>query len=64
MSLVRKQAPAFDAGAVINGDQIVDSFSLEQYLGNKEVLLFFYPKDFTYVCPTEILAVPKQTGRI
>ncbi len=56
MSLVRKQAPVFDAGAVINGDQIVDSFSLEQYLGNKEVLLFFYPKDFTYVCPTEILA--------
>jgi len=56
MSLVRKKAPNFSTGAVINGTEIVESFSLEQYIGNKEVLFFFYPKDFTYVCPTEILA--------
>lgn len=62
MSLVRKQAPVFNTGAVINGDQIVDSFSLEQYIGNKEVLFFFYPKDFTYVCPTEILAFQERLG--
>jgi len=56
MSIVRKKAPSFKAGAVINGDEIVDSFSLDQYLGKKYVVFFFYPKDFTYVCPTEILA--------
>jgi peroxiredoxin 2/4 len=56
MSLVGKKAPLFDAPAVINGEEIVDSFSLEQYLGKKDVMFFFYPKDFTFVCPTEILA--------
>ncbi len=56
MSLVGKKAPNFEAPAVLKGYEIVDSFSLEQYIGKKEVLLFFYPKDFTFVCPTEILA--------
>ena len=56
MSLVRKKAPAFQANAVVNGDEIVEGFSLDQFLGKKYVVFFFYPKDFTYVCPTEILA--------
>ncbi len=56
MSLVGKKAPLFSAPAVINGNEIVEDFSLGQYLGNKEVIFFFYPKDFTYVCPTELLA--------
>lgn len=56
MSLVTRKAPIFDAPAVINGNEIIDSFSLEQFIGKKEVMFFFYPKDFTYVCPTEILA--------
>jgi len=56
MSLVGKKAPVFNAKAVINGSEIVESFSLDQYIGKKEVILFFYPKDFTFVCPTEILA--------
>ncbi|MEQ9404262.1 MAG: peroxiredoxin [Cyclobacteriaceae bacterium] len=56
MSLVGKKAPVFSASAVIDGSQITENFSLEQYVGNKEVIFFFYPKDFTFVCPTEILA--------
>ncbi len=56
MSLVGKSAPVFNAAAVINGEEIVENFSLEQYIGKKEVMFFFYPKDFTFVCPTEILA--------
>jgi len=56
MSLVGKQAPKFVAGAVINGEEIVDNFSLDQYIGKKNVVFFFYPKDFTFVCPTEIHA--------
>lgn len=53
--LVGKKAPQFTATAVINGEEIVEDFSLEQYKG-KYVILFFYPKDFTFVCPTELHA--------
>ncbi len=60
MSLVGKKAPLFTAPAVVNGDEIVESFSLDQYLGQKEVIFFFYPKDFTFVCPTEILAFQEK----
>jgi peroxiredoxin (alkyl hydroperoxide reductase subunit C) len=52
--LVGKKAPSFKAKAVIGG-QIVDSVSLEDFNG-KFVLLFFYPLDFTFVCPTELHA--------
>lgn len=54
--LVGRKAPQFKAAAVIDGGNIVDEFSLEQYVGNKHVILFFYPKDFTFVCPTELHA--------
>ena len=54
--LVGKKAPIFTTGAVINGNEIVDKFSLEQYLGKKYVVFFFYPADFTFVCPTELIA--------
>jgi len=54
--LVGKKAPSFSAPAVINGGEIVEGFSIEQYLGKKYVLFFFYPADFTFVCPTELLA--------
>ena len=54
--LVGKKAPAFSAPAVINGGEIVEGFSLEQFLGKKYVVFFFYPADFTFVCPTELLA--------
>lgn len=53
--LVGKKAPAFNAKAVIKGE-IVENFSLEQYIGKKHVIFFFYPKDFTFVCPTELHA--------
>jgi peroxiredoxin (alkyl hydroperoxide reductase subunit C) len=54
--LVGKRAPRFSEQAVINGEEIVENFSLDQYLGKKHVILFFYPKDFTFVCPTELHA--------
>lgn len=60
MSLVGKKAPLFNAPAVVNGEEIVENFSLEQYIGNKEVIFYFYPKDFTFVCPTEILAFQEK----
>lgn len=54
--LVGQKAPVFKATAIVNGSEIVPEFSLEQYLGKKYVLFFFYPADFSAVCPTEILA--------
>lgn len=60
MSLVGKKAPVFKTGAVINGEEIIEDFSLEQYIGQKEVMFFFYPKDFTFVCPTEIIAFQEK----
>jgi peroxiredoxin (alkyl hydroperoxide reductase subunit C) len=58
--LVGKKAPKFKAPAVINGNEIVQDFSLDQYLGKKYVVFFFYPADFTFVCPTEILAFQEK----
>ena len=54
--LVGKKAPAFNANAVVNGVEVVDNFSLDQFIGKKYVIFFFYPADFTFVCPTEIIA--------
>ena len=54
--LVGKKAPQFEADAVINGGEFVEKFSLTQYIFKKHVVFFFYPLDFTFVCPTEIIA--------
>ena len=54
--LVGKKAPSFSAPAVVNGGIIEQGFSLDQYLGKNHVLFFFYPKDFTFVCPSELHA--------
>ncbi|MGL5703905.1 MAG: peroxiredoxin [Tannerellaceae bacterium] len=54
--LVGKPAPSFNASAVINGGEIAENFSLEQYKGSKYVVFFFYPADFTFVCPSELIA--------
>jgi len=51
---VQKEAPDFTATAVVN-EQFNDKFKLSDYRG-KYVVLFFYPLDFTFVCPTEIVA--------
>jgi len=55
-TLVGKKSPSFSTKAVLNGHEIVDNFSLDQYLGKNYVIFFFYPADFTFVCPTEIIA--------
>jgi len=58
--LVGKKAPVFSAPAVVKGGEIVEGFSLEQYLGKKYVVFFFYPADFTFVCPTELVAFQEK----
>ncbi|MFV1994960.1 MAG: peroxiredoxin [Verrucomicrobiales bacterium] len=51
--LVGKPAPRFRAKAV-QGENIIEDFTLEDFEGKSYVVFFFYPKDFTFVCPTEL----------
>ncbi len=60
MVLVGKKAPHFVSSAVINGNKIIKDFSLNQFIGKKHVVLFFYPKDFTFVCPSELHAFQEK----
>ena len=53
--LVGKKAPEINAPAVMADGSINESFSLSDYQG-KYIVLFFYPLDFTFVCPTELIA--------
>ncbi len=57
--LVTKEAPDFTAAAVLPDGSIKDDFKLSDLRG-KYVVLFFYPLDFTFVCPTEIIAHDKR----
>ena len=59
-SLIGKKAPSFKAGAITNGGTVVSDFSLDQFVGKKHVVFFFYPKDFTFVCPTELHAFQEK----
>lgn len=54
--LVGKHAPDFTASAVMGDGSIEDEFNLHQYIKGKIGILFFYPLDFTFVCPSEIIA--------
>ncbi len=56
--LVTQQAPDFTANAVLADNSFKEDFKLSDFKG-KYVLLFFYPLDFTFVCPSEILAFNK-----
>lgn len=58
--LVTRKAPDFTAPAVLPNNQIVDNFELSKNLGKNGAVLFFWPKDFTFVCPSEIIAMDKR----
>jgi len=55
-TLVTKKAPDFTANAVLGDNSIVDNFNLYQNIGEKGAVVFFYPLDFTFVCPSELIA--------
>jgi peroxiredoxin (alkyl hydroperoxide reductase subunit C) len=60
MSLIARQAPDFTAKAVMADGTINESFNLKSYLNGSLGVLFFYPLDFTFVCPSEIIAFDKR----
>lgn len=55
--LVGKQAPDFTVPAVLADGEIVDSFSFSDTTRDKYAVVFFYPLDFTFVCPSELIAL-------
>ncbi|BCO10667.1 peroxidase [Desulfolithobacter dissulfuricans] len=61
-TLVTKQAPDFTAVAVMGDNSFKEDFTLSDYRG-KYVILFFYPLDFTFVCPSEIIAFDKELDK-
>ncbi len=54
--LVGKSAPDFTAPAVLASGEIVDDFNFAKETKGKKAVVFFYPLDFTFVCPSELLA--------
>ena len=60
--LVTKKAPDFTATTVLANGEIVDKFNLYENFGEKGTVLFFYPLDFTFVCPSEIIAFSKRVS--
>lgn len=61
--LVGKPAPDFTCSAVLGSGEIVDSFTLSEAIKGKIGLVFFYPLDFTFVCPSELLAVDHRMAK-
>ena len=55
--LVGRKAPDFTVPAVLGSGEIVDKFNLYEHTKNKWALVFFYPLDFTFVCPSELIAL-------
>lgn len=60
--LVTKKAPDFTATTVLANGSIVEDFNLYDNFGEKGTVLFFYPLDFTFVCPSEIIAFSKRVA--
>ena len=60
--LVGRPAPDFTAAAVLGSGEIVDNFNLATAIKGKPTVIFFYPLDFTFVCPSEIIAFNNRLG--
>lgn len=58
--LVGKPAPDFSCAAVLGNGDIVESYTRSEAMKGKYGLVFFYPLDFTFVCPSELIALDKR----
>ncbi|CAL4042615.1 Alkyl hydroperoxide reductase C [Buchnera aphidicola (Anoecia corni)] len=57
MSLVTLPAPDFTASAILKNGDIVNNFNLKKFVNNKYSIIFFWPMDFTFVCPSELISL-------
>ena len=58
--LVGRKAPDFTVPAVSGTGEIIEKFNLYNHIKNKYALIFFYPLDFTFVCPSELIALDRR----
>ncbi|WWO99251.1 MAG: peroxiredoxin C [Candidatus Dasytiphilus stammeri] len=63
MVLVSQQAPDFTASAILGNGEIVDKFNFKEYIDGCVSVLFFWPMDFTFVCPSELIAFDKRYSK-
>ncbi len=63
MILVGRKTPDFTSGAVLSSGEIINNFNLTKAIKKKYGLLFFYPLDFTFVCPSELIALNKRMAQ-
>jgi peroxiredoxin (alkyl hydroperoxide reductase subunit C) len=61
--LVGKSAPDFDVAAVLGSGEIVDSYKRSEAMAGKYGVVFFYPLDFTFVCPSELIALDHRMDK-
>lgn len=59
---IGQQSPDFTTKAVMPDNSIEDNFNLKKYLDGQKGIIFFYPLDFTFVCPSEIIAFNNKLG--
>lgn len=64
MVLVGKKAPIFNAPAVLGNGEIVDNYDFAVETKGKYAVIVFYPLDFTFVCPSELIALDKRTAKL
>jgi peroxiredoxin 2/4 len=62
--LVGRQAPDFTAAAVLGNGEIVDNFNLYDTINQRYAVLVFYPLDFTFVCPSELIALDHRVAAL
>ncbi len=62
--LVGRKAPVFTTQAVLQDGEVVGDYDFGDAINGKYAVLFFYPLDFTFVCPSEILAIANRTERL
>ena len=64
MIIIGKKAPVFTSQALVKGKEIVNDYSLENFLHKKYVIFYFYPADFSNICPSEVMAFEKVASRV
>ena len=64
MVLVGRKAPVFTAPAVLGDGEIVDNYNFKEAIKGKYAVVVFYPLDFTFVCPSELIALDKRTAKL
>ncbi len=62
--LVGRKAPVFQTQAVLPSGEVVGDYDFEAAIDGKYAVVFFYPLDFTFVCPSEIIAMANRTARL